>query len=368
MRSLFLLLIIIVSISFSLFVNGCSEDVERENPLDAQNMRTGGVTPNVTARAGDSQVALSWLNLGLKGVKEYKIYRAYLTPEPDQFQYVATVSAGDTDKYSYTDTGLLNDGENVYYYRVSYVDDNGQETPDPNDPKNLSINWSVLKIIPSLAPPVPEVKVMEDQDLKIRLVWEGYSKIAPTDMGGFKVYLAPKAEEGQEQMPLALVSTIDDPKVEFYIDGNDYANDIINFRKDGVSKLYKVVAYDKVGVESDSPILVGTSPNLPPKPPAQVKGTFNLGLNSYDVRLEWARSLEPDVIGYKVYALLPDGTKEFKGWKLDPNDKAINITDRYIIVEGVPMTKQYYVTAYDNTPKPNDINDESEPSAIVSGM
>lgn len=362
----FMLLLFLVTIIY-----GCAGDVERENPLDAQNKRTGGVPLDVTAKAGDSQVKLSWPNLGFEGVKEFKIYRAYLSPEPDNFQYVATVTADNAGSYTYTDKGLLNDGENVYFYRVSYVDSNGRETPDPKEPKNLSKDWSLVHLIPSLAPPTPDVKVMEDTDLQVRLLWEGYSKTAPSDLAGFKVYEAPKADKGQEQQPLTLVLTIDDPKVEFYIDGNDYVNNIISFRKDGVSKLYKVTAYDKAGVESDSPILTGTSPNLPPTPPAQIKGLFSLGLNNYEVRLDWRRNLEPDAIGYKIYALLPDGSREFKGWKTDPNDTVIIITDNYVAVEGALVTKSYYVTAYDNTKKPDpnnpgqELNDESAPSQIV---
>ncbi|HGJ64612.1 TPA: hypothetical protein ENS27_04400 [bacterium] len=360
MKTLYFSLLFIILLLFGI---GCSDDVERENPLDAKNMRTGGIIPGVTARAGDSQVTLSWLSMGLDGIKEYKIYRAYKTPE--NFEYVASVPSGDLDSYAYTDTGLLNDGDNVYFYRITYIDINGQETPDPINPQNLPINWSVLNVIPSLAPPVPNVRVMEDRDLQVRLIWEGYIQNAPSDLAGYKVYIAPKAEEGQEQKSLQLVSIIDDPRVEFYIDGNDYPSNKINFTKDGISKLYKVVAFDQAGVESDSPILVGTSPNLPPSPPSQFKGRFSLGLNSYEVRLEWQRSLEPDVIGYKMYALLPDGTTEFKGWKYDPNDRVAIISDRYIIVDGVTMVKQYYVTAYDNTPRPDGKNDESEPSALV---
>ena len=355
---------------FSLLIYGCSEDVERENPIDAQNVRTGGVTPGIIAKAGDSQVELTWTNVSFSGVKEYKIYRSHLLPE--KFELIATVPANDTGKYTYTDKGLLNDGDNIYYYRVSYVDSAGLETPDPNAPKNLTATWSTIHLIPSLAPPPPEVKVVLDTDLMVKLVWQGY--IAPLDIAGFKVYIAPKAEKGQEQEPLKLFATIDDPKVEFYSDGNDYTRNIIGFTKDGISKLYKVVAYDKAGVESESPILTGTSPNLPPKPPINFKGAFNFGLNSYDVRLDWTRSPEPDIVGYKVYALLPDGTKEFKAKKDDPNDTTITITDRYILVDGAETVKQYFVTAYDNTKKPNDIkgeddiNDESAPSALVPSL
>jgi hypothetical protein len=353
-----------------LFAFGCGEEVERENPLDAQNKRTGGVPPGITVRAGDSQVILSWPNLGFDGIKEYRIYRAYLTPTPDEFQHIGSVQAVPMDEvheYIYTDIGLQNDGNNIYFYRLSYVDDEGGETPDPENPRNLPEDWFIVDVIPSEAPPVPNVQVMEDSDLRVRLIWEGYAENAPEDLAGFKVYSALKAEEGQEQLPFTLVAQIDGSDVEFYIDGNDYPSNIINFWKDGVTKLYRVVAFDRVGVESDSVILEGTSPNLPPGPPPQVKGKFSLGINSYEVRIEWRRNLEPDVIGYVVYALWPDGKREFKKRIDDPNETDVVISDRYVVVEGMLVPKEYYVTAFDNTPKPDGKRDESEPSVTLSG-
>ncbi|MBM3212623.1 hypothetical protein FJZ33_10410, partial [Candidatus Poribacteria bacterium] len=294
MRSIYL----IIALIYLITIFGCSQDVERENPLDVQNQRTSGVVTNVKAKAGDSQVLISWPNLGFEGIEEFKIYRAYRTPE--NFKYIESIKAGvpkEIPVYSFLDKGspdepLKNDGDNIYYYRITYIDKDGVETPDPVNPINLQKGWFNVNLIPSEAPPVPNVKVMEDTDLQVRLVWGGYSKIAPDDLAGFKIYAAPKAEKGQEQAPLKLVYTIDDPRVEFYVDGNDYAANKINFRKDGETKLYKIVAFDKVGVESDTPILQGTCPNLPPSPPAQVKATFALGLNTYNVRLEWRRNLE----------------------------------------------------------------------------
>ena len=324
-------------------------------------------------RAGDSQVILSWPNMGLGGVKEYKIYRAYRASTSDQFQLIASVPGKPVDempKYVYTDTGLENDGDNRYFYRLSYIDDEGIETPDPEIPQNLPEDWSLVDVIPSAAPPTPNVQVMEDTDLQVRLIWEGYSENAPEDLAGFRVYAGLKAENEQDQLPLVLVAQIENPDVEFHIDGNDYPSNIINFRKDGGTKLYRVVAFDQVDVESDPINLEGTSPNLPPGPPPQVVGKFALGINSYEVRITWRRNLEPDVIGYVIYALWPgpDGKREFKKKIDDPNETEAVISDRYVVVEGMLMPKEYYVTAFDNTPKPDGKRDESEPSKILSAM
>lgn len=368
--------LVLISI-LMLFIFGCGEEADRENPLDSQNVRTAGAPPGLKARAGDSQVTLSWPNLGLEGIAEYRIYRAY--PSPDQFQYVGSVQAKPKTEvygYTYTDTGLENDDDNTYYYRLTYVDSSGREIPDPNVPSSLPEDWPedwfLLNIIPSEAPPIPNARVVEDielqGDLQVRLVWQGYLDNAPADLAGFRVYSAPKAEEGQEQLPFTLIYEIPDPKVEFYIHANDYTAGIINFREDGDTKLYKVTAFDEVGVESDAPVLEGTSPNLPPSPPPQAKGRFSLGINSYEVRIEWKRNPEPDLRGYVIYALLPDGTREFKKIIHDLNETVAVISDRYVLLEGVPVPKDYYVVAFDSTPREDGKRDESEPSDIVSAM
>jgi len=353
--------ILLFSLVLALFVSGCGEDTAKENPLDAP-------PPGMTAHAGDSQVILSWPNMGFARVKGYNIYRAFLTPE--QFQFVAFVEAESIDNllhYSYTDTGLQNDGENRYFYRLSYVDDEGVETPDPGGTAILSEDWFLVDVIPSEAPPTPDVQVMEDTDLQVRLLWAGYSENAPEDLAGFKVFAGPKAAEEQEQA-FALVARIENQDVEFYIDGNDYPNNVINFSKDGITKVYKVVAFDTVEVESDPIIVEGTSPNLPPNPPMQAKARWAFGINSYEVAIEWRRNLEPDVIGYVVYALKPDGTQEFKKKIDDPNETEVTISDRYVVVEGALIVKSYFVAAFDNTPKPDGKRDESEPSKILSGI
>ena len=350
----------------ALLISGCGEDAERENPLDAQNQRTGGAPPGMAARAGDTQVILSWPNMEFDGVKEFKIYRAHLTPE--QFQFVAAVSAiDDLPQYSYTDTGLQNDGENRYFYRLSYVDDEGVETPDPEGSKVLPEDWFLVDIIPSEAPPTPNVLVMEDTDLQVRLLWEGYSANAPADLAGFEVFAGLKAADGQEQTFFA-VARIENPEVEFYIDGNDYPNNVINFSHDGITKVYKVVAFDAVEVESDPIIVEGTSPNLPSDPPMQAKARWAFGINTYEVVIEWRRNLEPDVIGYVVYALKPDGTQEFKKKIDDPNETEVTISDRYVVVGGALLSKSYFITAFDNTPREDGKRDESEPSKILSGI
>ncbi len=361
----------LICLALTLFIVGCEEDTERQNPLDVQNEATAGVPPGLTARAGDSEVVLSWPNLGIEGVREYRIYRAHLTPAPGQFQYIASIEAkprSEASEYIYTDTGLQNDGDNVYFYRLTYVDENGGETPDPSNPQNLSSDWYLVDLIPSVAPPAPTVQVIEDTDLQVRLVWEGYSDIAPDDLVGFRIYCALKSEAGQEQENLACVAEIYDPELEFYIDGNDYTTGIVNFREDNVTKLYKVVAFDKYGVESDSPILEGTSPNLPPGQPRDInieyESALELGWDWIQVTVTWEPCTEPDVAGYVLYEVMSDGQWEFKKMVKGRDETELVVTDRLDDLFFGPFG--YQLVAFDNTPQEDGNRDESMEKPLPS--
>ncbi len=362
----------LICLGLILFVVGCGEDTERQNPLDVQNENTAGVPPGLTARAGDSKVVLSWPNLGIEGVREYRIYRAHLTPAPDQFQCIASIEAkpkSEASEYIYTDAGLQNDGNNVYFYRLTYVDENGGETPDPSSPQNLSPDWYLVDLIPSAAPPAPTVQVIEDTDLQVRLVWEGYSDIAPDDLVGFRIYCALKSEEKQEN--LACVAEIYDPELELYVDGNDYAAGIINFREDNVTKLYKVVAFDRYEVESDSPILEGTSPNLPPCQPKDInieyESASELGWDWIQVTVTWKPCIEPDVAGYVLYEVTFDGQWEFKKMVKGRDQTGLVITDRLDDIFFGPFG--YQLVAFDNTPREDGKRDESmeKPRPLMPG-
>lgn len=368
------IIFLLSSLMLTLFILGCGEEAERENPLDAANERTGGVPPGMIARAGDSQIILSWPNMGFDGVKEYRIYQSYLTA--DKFQPIASVQSEPLNvkpEYTYTDAGLQNDGENQYFYRLTFVDENGIETPDTEVPEswpeNWLENWFSVSAIPSEAPPKPDVEVKADTDLQIRLEWLTYSEIAPADLAGFRVFMGLGAEEGREQNFVLVYEYKIDEEAEgdpvfptFYVHGNDYANNVINFSEDGITKTFRVVAFDMVDVESEPAEVKATSPNLPPSPPFITGVRWDLGLNSYEVTISWRTNLEPDVRGYVIYALKPDDTSEFKRVVNGRSENDIKISDQYV---GFGEPKRYYVTAFDDTPKPDGKRDESEPSQII---
>ena len=66
----------------------------------------------------------------------------------------------------------------AYEYRVTYVDVNGVETPDPTNPPTESEEprriWKTAFATPSVPPPAPTVTLGDPTDLTVKLFWEGY--------------------------------------------------------------------------------------------------------------------------------------------------------------------------------------------------
>jgi hypothetical protein len=353
----------------------CAQNEDFENPLDPRNWRTSGSPLGLTLSPGDKQIVVFWYGAGLDGITKYKIYRRF-TGDPDSlFKLVGEVdlklnpiTGKETKVYEYIDkSGLENDtvdvttgGQLYYVYRITYVDSDGEETPsDINKP-----GIPEVQATPSLAPPPPEVTIGKPQeDLRIKLIWDSYQP--PDDIAGYRIY-AGIVKTGEEPE----LTLLDDKKVDpvtgpvpgeqFYV---DYA-----FQGDNVTKAYKVVAYDKFGVESPSKVFQATSPNLPPsKPRVQYKYTFFLFKPTYQIDVWWDKNPEPDIDGYRLYTLSENGVWVTRKTFNKNETKYTELAERYIVVEGEIQPRLYRLVAYDKTPRHEDgrvIDDESEPAMI----
>jgi len=341
----------------------CAEEPEYENPLDERNLRTAGSPRGLTLTPGDAQVVVRFNGTGFEGgIQKYNIYRMF-TGDAATFEKIGEIefkrdpaTGKEQQQYVFVDNkGLKNDQIDEfgvpyhYIYRITYVDTNGEETPNPDSPpspddKPLKI-WPEAKATPSVPPEPPEITI-RSQDLKVILSWESYKH--PNDIAGYRIYQV----RGQEFVLL------DDTNAKFYRD--------TKFNNDNSTKKYKVVAYDEFGVESRSGVITGESPNLPPSsgPDTEVQYLVDLFFNpnSYDViiKWEWKRGKEPtDLDGYRVYSSQTDGT-----WKLTADHKKTNNTykkrEQFLLIdEFMPAVRYYHVVAYDNTPKEDGKKDES---------
>ena len=189
--------ILIVVVGFS---TGCADNEDLANPLDPQNPRTAGSPIGLELLPGDEQVTVSWQDSGHEGISGYRIYRRF-TGDPDStFEFIGEIlgESGERPATEFIDTqDLENDqfdeasgARHRYIYRISYIDANGVEVPDPNAPPTEDEEphrmWQTASATPSIAPPIPNVIVGDDlDDLTVKLFWQDYQ--APNDFEIFRV-------------------------------------------------------------------------------------------------------------------------------------------------------------------------------------
>ena len=352
------------AILFALFMiiicMGCTDTDEFANPLDPENLRTSGSPTGLETIAGDQQVGLTWTDLGVEGIAKYRIYRRFTGDSSSTFEFVGEVDAPAAE---FTDTKDIRNDQfdfskgvpHEYIYRISYVDLNNVEVPDPNsppgeneDPKRI---WPTSGVTPSVPPPPPNVVVGDQvEDLTVKLIWDDYQ--FPDDFELFRVFAAVARPDGTP-LDSRLVAELTREE-DFYFDRD--------FRQDNVTKVYRIVAVDRFGVEGVTTVQA-TSPSLPPTPPQNVRlriafrSLFN---DRYDATISWTPHRARDLDGYQIYS-----TKE--GGEIIPRntvpvgDSIVTITGEKPILVGQDLIlRQYFITAFDDTLNAAGARDESE--------
>jgi len=335
----------------------CTNSEDFMNPLDPENLRTSGAPDGLTLYAGDKQVRVTWNDTGQEGIKAYRIYRRSTIDTDAEFIEVGFIDAPANE---FIDThNLENDRRDsqgrplAYEYRISYIDVNGVETPDPANPPREGEEprriWKTALAIPSVPPPAPVVTLGTPTDLTVKLFWEGYE--LSYDFSIFRIYAA--IDTGDEK-PLNF-KLIAEPKRDkhYYFD--------YDFEADGISKVYRIAAVDEFGAEGITTISP-TEPNLPPAPPKNVRVRYiarSLFNKKYDAVISWIPNLEPDLAGYQLY------TKDGSG-NLLPRPRVERQKRTFTIPGEDPIRvgqseefRRYYITAYDDTPGPDGRRDES---------
>ncbi|MDE0316822.1 MAG: hypothetical protein OXM61_18195 [Candidatus Poribacteria bacterium] len=336
----------------------CTNSEDFANPLDSDNLRTAGSPEGLTLYPGDQQVRVTWTDIGQEGIKAYRIYRRSIANSDEPFQLVGTVDAPASE---FVDTqNIENDRKDslgrvlAYEYRISYIDINDVETPDPSNPPSISEEpiqvWQTVAGTPSIPPALPVVTLGTPADLTVKLFWENYD--FPHDFSLFRIYIARDEGTGKE-LAFRRVAEIKRDQL-YYFD--------VNFQEDGESKVYRVAAVDEFGVEAITTISA-ISPHLPPAPPKNVtviyaaRSFFN---NKYDAIISWTANTERDLAGYQIY------TKDAEGNLLPrqsagPRDNGLTIPGEDPILIGQQLvTRSYFITAFDDTPGPDGKRDESE--------
>ena len=350
------------------FCAGCMGNEDFANPLDPQNLRTAGSPVGLELLPGDEQITVSWADNGHTGIIGYRIYRRFTGDADSTFEFVGEVLGENADRPAtgFIDTqNLKNDQFNDvsgerhrYIYRISYIDANGIEIPDPNAPPTDSEDprrmWQTASATPSVAPPVPNVIVGDDlDDLTVKLFWQDYQ--APNDFDQFRVIVSQQSLSG-EFLPFRLRAEL--PKEQPYFFDKE-------FSRDNAVKIYRVVAVDRFGVEGVKVIQVA-SPNLPPAPPQNVRASLFQRGPRYDARISWSKNKEPDVAGYLIYATKEAGGNLVVGKDLvprrrtDAKEASVTFTGEEFILDGQDLApRRYFITAFDDTPQRDGTRDES---------
>lgn len=341
----------------------CTNSEDFANPLDSANLRTAGSPANLTLYPGDKQVRVTWSEPAEEGIKAYKIYRRSTTDPEEPFKLVATVDAPASefvDKQNIENDRRDSDGRILpYEYRISYIDINDIETPDPANPPNITEEplrvWQTATVTPSIAPPTPVLTIGELSDLTVPIFWQDY--VIPPDFSMFRIETAWDHEDGKPlifrtvaEISMEHLQLQPQPQSElFYID--------LKYPEDNFTKMYRVTAVDEFGVEASATIS-GTSPNLPPAPPKNFKATIYLRPFSlkYDVTFTWDRNRELDLDGYWIYS---QGAEENPRprLKLGKNKKTATLN---IEPPSGFTPLSYFITAFDDSRRPDGTLDESE--------
>ena len=334
---------------------GCGSSDDLANPFDPDNPRTAGSPSGLKLTPGDRQVLVEWNQLDYQGVSKYRIYRQFTGDIQPKFTQVGEVSGKDNQ---YVDqNGILNDqldttGEpHLYIYRVSYVDVEGVETPNPkefqtDDTKTIPL-WPSQATTPSTPPPKPKLLIDKSRNLIITLIWKDYP--VPGDFKEFRIFSTTPGGSKFDQVgrPYTLESPF------FFSDPA--------FNEDGESKQYRLVAYDKFGVPSITEVEASVG-HIPPQMPLNLLSQYRSKINGkYDVALRWEANVEKDLKGYQIYSTKQDEKPVSQGGELAPR-RFLSAGQTFVLLENEGwllnkkmqlIPKLYYVAAVDKTPRPD---------------
>ena len=136
------LLAFLFLLSVAGFFASCTGSEDYTNPLDPQNLRTAGSPVGLELLPGDEQVTLTWEDNGHAGIIGYRIYRRFTGDVDSTFEFVGEVLAEsearpatefiDTQNLKNDQLDAVSGAPHRYIYRISYIDANGVEVPDPN--------------------------------------------------------------------------------------------------------------------------------------------------------------------------------------------------------------------------------------------
>lgn len=215
------------------------------------------------------KIFLTWLPPAVT-VLGYNLYRGETAEGP----FGEPINPTPLTNAAYTDTVIL-DGSH-YFYRVTIVDQQGQETPP-----SPAVGITVADRIPPRAPSISTLR-LEGNQIQVR--WQANTE---ADLAGYRVYrsLTWQVDLSQGAISGATLLTTPDYVETVPLDGQHY--------------YYVITAVDWAGNES-APSFQGQMKVLDVTAPAPPTGLVAT-LTHDAVTLHWQTNGEPDVAGYRLY-------------------------------------------------------------------
>ena len=260
---------------------------QQSDPSDILHYETNDNTSpsafiHVDARVlSGRRVQIQWQPSTKKDIAGYNIYRSpYLS---DSSSYVRLnpqlLSSVET---TYNDTLLANSLDNVYFYRITALDSQGNEGRS---------STAAMALLPDATPPeAPTNPVAEFRNGVIELAWTQAE--TPEDFKSFIVLrhlIGPDAPLVPSRINPALLA--DTFFTDIGIAGNGF--------REGARYMYEIIGIDHAGNQSESSTVHIQIPDgSPPSPP---NGVQALRDNASRIAVFWNPSPSTDVMSYLIY-------------------------------------------------------------------
>ena len=234
----------------------------------------------LSAEPGDKEVTLSWSASTECDLKEYRLYRG-ISAQPTS--RVATIPK---DTETYTDTGLSN-GQ-VYYYRLTAVDEAGNESDYTGD-------IEVTPVMPgdNEAPAKPAGLTASASGNQIELEWTANSE---NDLQEYRLYRSTDPDP-TDQIATILKGTKTYTDADVVVEQTYY---------------YRLRAVDTSGNESEYSDDAIAKIDVAPAAPTGLTATAESGT----VTLKWTANAEGDLQEYRLY----------RGTSPEPADQIATVT------------------------------------------
>ncbi|MFC1920494.1 fibronectin type III domain-containing protein [Chloroflexota bacterium] len=222
----------------------------------------------LAATGGAEQIDLDWTANSDSDLWGYNIYRGTETGN-----YTEQLNSYPVPNTYYTDTPLYGGG--TYYYAIKAVDYGNNESGYSNEAWDTATD----------APPAVPTGLSATGNITNEAVELNWDDNAETDGITYTIYRSPINNSSYSELA-SLVATSN------YTDSNLYGGRTYYYKVSAVDSA-NPVAYSSANASEVSAVATDLSPSAP--------ASVNATAGNEEILIEWIESIEPDVVGYKVW-------------------------------------------------------------------